>query len=154
MDLQKIRRVECLFTIPQETISRLRSLSKLSAINRIHSLSCIKSAEHGWLGACWSCCELLTFLHHACEPHDASRIILSKGHAAALQYAALYALGFIARMIDSLSLWSHSQATSCWRTRTARTAWRRMLTWSWTQARSASASAPWPAWLWQARGTR
>jgi transketolase len=71
-----------------------RSLCTLAALNRINALSCIKSAEHGWLGASYSACEILTSLYfHLAEEN----VVLSKGHAAAMQYACLYGLGRIGR---------------------------------------------------------
>lgn len=98
--MNRQQRDQYLFVIPPREISLFSSnLACLSSVNRIHSLSCIKSAEHGWLGASWSCCELLTFLHHsAFASSEVSRIVLSKGHAAAMQYASLYALGLLSRM--------------------------------------------------------
>lgn len=46
----------------------------------------------GWLGGCFSCCEILGVLHHAVAS-DVDHVVLSKGHAAAMQYACLYADG-------------------------------------------------------------
>ena len=69
-------------------------LKALSAFNRINALSCIKSAEHGWLGASYSIAEILTVLYHALDERN---VVLSKGHAAAMQYACLFGLGMLSR---------------------------------------------------------
>jgi len=65
-------------------------LATLAAFNRINALSCIKSAEHGWIGSCYSTAELLTALYFGASVEN---VVLSKGHAAAMQYACLYGLG-------------------------------------------------------------
>lgn len=67
-------------------------LSILSCANRINTLSCLKSAEHGWLGASFSVVELLTTLYFG---FDDVKVMLSKGHAAAAQYACLFAKAII-----------------------------------------------------------
>lgn len=72
--------------------SGVRRLAQLAALNRINALACIKSAEHGWLGASFSVAELLTVLYH--DRHETSTV-LSKGHAAPMQYACLYGTGRI-----------------------------------------------------------
>jgi transketolase len=72
----------------------LAGLKKLSALNRINALTCIKGAEHGWLGASYSVAELLTVLYFGMGERN---IVLSKGHAAALQYACLYGAGLLQR---------------------------------------------------------
>lgn len=72
----------------------VRRLRSLAALNRIHALSCIESARHGWLGASYSVAELLTSLYFGIGAED---VVLSKGHAAAMQYACLYGLGRIGR---------------------------------------------------------
>ena len=59
-------------------------------LHRINALMCCKGAEHGWPGASFSCVEILMALHF--EYRDKiSTVILSKGHAAAAQYAMLHA---------------------------------------------------------------
>jgi transketolase len=70
------------------------SLRALCAFNRINALSCIKSAEHGWLGASFSVAELLTVLYFRLGERN---VVLSKGHAAAMQYACLFGLGTLER---------------------------------------------------------
>src|SRR3989339_499378 len=78
-------------------------LVKLAAINRINALSCIMSARHGWIGAAFSCAEILTYLYFKRMEFKVSRdnkisgdlLILSKGHAAPMQYACLAGLGII-----------------------------------------------------------
>ncbi|HNW92838.1 MAG TPA: 1-deoxy-D-xylulose-5-phosphate synthase N-terminal domain-containing protein [bacterium] len=69
-----------------------RRLAVLAALNRINALACIKSAEHGWLGASFSVAELLTVLTF---DRRARNVILSKGHAAPMQYACLFGTGRI-----------------------------------------------------------
>ena len=84
-----------LFTVGPDVYERNRGdLKKLAAFNRINTLSCIKSAEHGWLGASYSICEIMTSLYFR---FDHRNTVLSKGHAAAIQYACLHGLGLIDR---------------------------------------------------------
>jgi len=46
-------------------ISRPEShMKELSAIHRINCLAGLKSARHGWLGASFSCIEILTTIYH------------------------------------------------------------------------------------------
>jgi len=87
------------FTVGPEHYARLdwntpAHLPRLAALNRINALSCIKSAEHGWLGASFSVAELLTTLYFQFREDG---LVLSKGHAAAMQYACLHGLGRIDR---------------------------------------------------------
>lgn len=70
-----------------------KRLSRLAALNRINALACIKSANHGWLGACFSAAEIATTVCFGLENHE---LVLSKEHAAALQYACLVGLGRLA----------------------------------------------------------
>ncbi|MEA2081784.1 MAG: 1-deoxy-D-xylulose-5-phosphate synthase N-terminal domain-containing protein [Elusimicrobiota bacterium] len=67
-------------------------LARLAAVNRINALAAIKSAEHGWLGASFSCADIVTYLYFR-EMKARDILILSKGHAAPVQYAALAAKG-------------------------------------------------------------
>ncbi|MCD6312052.1 MAG: hypothetical protein J7M11_06305, partial [Elusimicrobia bacterium] len=69
-------------------------LACLAAVNRINSLAAIKSAEHGWLGATFSCADIVTYLYFS-EMKAPDILILSKGHASPAQYAALAAKGVI-----------------------------------------------------------
>lgn len=69
-------------------------LRRLAALNRLVAASCIQSAGHGWLGASYSVAEILTTLYFGCGERQ---IVLSKGHAAAMQYACLYGLGLLER---------------------------------------------------------
>lgn len=77
----------------------LAAMKQLCVLNRIHALSLCAHAGRGWLGASLSCTELLTALYFSREarvdPDDVERdrIVLSKGHAAAMQYAVLCARG-------------------------------------------------------------
>lgn len=72
----------------------LTTLARLAAVNRINALAAIKSAEHGWLGASFSCADIVTYLYFR-EMKARDILILSKGHAAPVQYAALAAKGVI-----------------------------------------------------------
>ncbi|MFA5137840.1 MAG: hypothetical protein WC728_01315 [Elusimicrobiota bacterium] len=67
-------------------------LRRIAALNRIQALACIKAAEHGWLGASYSAAELLTVLYFGLGERN---VVLSKGHAAPMQYACLYGLGVL-----------------------------------------------------------
>jgi transketolase len=69
-------------------------LRAIAAFVRINALSCIMSAQHGWLGASFSCAEILTALYFGLGEHG---VVLSKGHAAAAQYACLFGLGELSR---------------------------------------------------------
>ena len=92
------------FIVSSNIIAELPSkidsnLEKLAAIHRINCLASLKSANHGWLGACFSSIELLTCIYHRyiMQPHlpmnQRASLHMSKGHAAAAQYAILAALG-------------------------------------------------------------
>jgi len=74
---------------------RISALERIAAVNRINALAAIKSAEHGWLGATFSCNDIVTYLYFR-EMRNGDFLILSKGHAAPAQYAALAAKGIIA----------------------------------------------------------
>ncbi len=65
-------------------------LRALSALNRINALACIRAAGRGWLGGSFSVAELLTVLYFGLDERN---VVLSKGHAAAMQYACLAGLG-------------------------------------------------------------
>ncbi len=69
-------------------------LRAIAAFVRINALSCIMSAQHGWLGASFSAAEILTALYFGL---DERQVVLSKGHAAAAQYACLHGLGVLSR---------------------------------------------------------
>jgi len=78
------------------------SPESLAAVIRINALSSIISAEHGWLGATFSCADILSWLYFFKMSSDYSGkrpagdiLILSKGHAAPAQYACLAELGII-----------------------------------------------------------
>ncbi|MFW5802522.1 MAG: hypothetical protein ACOCWJ_01270 [Verrucomicrobiota bacterium] len=76
-------------------------LRELCAVNRIHALTAIRAADHGWLGASFSAAEILTSLYFDPEMPSAwlsgalPVVALGKGHAAAMQYACLAACGAI-----------------------------------------------------------
>ncbi|NLB34976.1 MAG: transketolase, partial [Elusimicrobia bacterium] len=74
----------------------------LSAAIRINALSAIVAAQHGWLGATFSCTDILTFLYffkmnfdYQGKRPEGDILILSKGHAAPAQYACLAEHGVI-----------------------------------------------------------
>jgi hypothetical protein len=86
-----LRRQQALFVVPAEAVRSAAGQSNWAAACaalRVNALSCIKSAEHGWIGASFSCCEILAVLHlhPACSGMAPDNITLSKGHAAAMQY--------------------------------------------------------------------
>ena len=82
------------------------SLAVLANIHRINCLAGLKSANHGWLGACFSAIDLLTCIYHKyiknplATKNSRGWLYLSKGHAVMAQYAILVGLGILD--IDSL----------------------------------------------------
>ena len=87
------RHREGLFLIPKNLLQiaiKDKNYKQLKAFNRINALTTCKSAEHGWLGASYSCMEILTVFTLILKIPN---IILAKGHAAAGQYAILFADG-------------------------------------------------------------
>ena len=100
------------FKITSEFIKSLgNDPSKLATLANIHRINCLaglKQAKHGWLGASFSCMELLTCIYHRyiTNPLDPmglrGSVFLSKGHAAMAQYAILAGLGvFNLNKLDS-----------------------------------------------------
>ncbi len=93
------------FKVTSEFIKSLgNNVDKLETIANIHRINCLaglKSANHGWLGACFSCMEILTCIYHRYITDPLSlttvrgSVYLSKGHAAMAQYAILAGLGVI-----------------------------------------------------------
>ena len=87
-----------LFTVGPRDYERVSDndddFSRRSAFNRINALGAIKSAEHGWLGASFSATEVLTALYFGA---GTTHVALSKGHAAAMQFACLHGLGRLSR---------------------------------------------------------
>ncbi|MBU1109788.1 MAG: hypothetical protein KKB51_24110 [Candidatus Riflebacteria bacterium] len=92
------------FIIDRPTLAQLPTktdtdLQKLAHAHRINCLAGLMSAQHGWLGACFSSMELLTCIYHRhiTDPMQPltqrASLHLSKGHAAMAQYAILAALG-------------------------------------------------------------
>lgn len=69
-------------------------LRALCAFNRINALGCIQAARHGWLGATFSVAEILTTLYFRLGERN---VVLSKGHAAPMQYACLHGVGLLGR---------------------------------------------------------
>eukprot|EP00051_Salpingoeca_urceolata_P028549 m.487419 g.487419 ORF g.487419 m.487419 type:complete len:659 (+) comp25011_c0_seq1:89-2065(+) len=101
-------REQALFVVPRDAIDQATSAAQwksVAAFHRINTLACIKSAEHGWLGACFSACEIMTtltaiaeghmVLNESCPATSPLHIVMSKGHAAAIQYACEYSCGRI-----------------------------------------------------------
>ena len=79
-----------------------KGLAGIAAAARIQTLAALKSAQRGWLGASFSCIDILTTLYHSgfisdpmAEITERSSLVLSKGHAAAGHYAVLNSLGII-----------------------------------------------------------
>ncbi|HPN32235.1 MAG TPA: transketolase C-terminal domain-containing protein [bacterium] len=76
-------------------------LNELCAYNRINTLASIYFAGRGWIGASLSIAEIITNLYFDCADLSCNnsckrdRILLSKGHAAVMQYSALAGSGFI-----------------------------------------------------------
>lgn len=84
------------------------ALARLCALVRLDTLAALVAAQHGWLGASFSCVEILAAAYalHAPDPRrplaERAAVVLSKGHAAAAHYALLAALGAFprARLLD------------------------------------------------------
>lgn len=80
---------------------RAALLDVLTLYNRINTLSTICHSGRGWIGASFSIAELMTALYfevaHTEPLSDPNRdtILLSKGHAAVMQYAALAGKGIL-----------------------------------------------------------
>jgi transketolase len=74
-------------------------LEKLAAAYRINCLAGLYSAGHGWLGASFSCLDILACIYHRFikEPllpiNERGSLFLSKGHAAMGHYAVLAGRG-------------------------------------------------------------
>lgn len=92
------------FLVDQQIITPIvtaanADLEQLAAIHRINCLAGLKSAGHGWLGACFSSIDLLTCIYHLYVKNpllplkQRASLHLSKGHAAMAQYAILAAMG-------------------------------------------------------------
>lgn len=81
--------------------NEIDSFAKIAMLHRINCLAGLKSANHGWLGGCFSSMELLTCIYHRYigdmkQPMaPRGRVYLSKGHAAMAQYAILAGLGIL-----------------------------------------------------------
>ncbi len=80
---------------------RAALLDVLTLYNRINTLSTIRHSGRGWIGASFSIAELMTALYfevaHTEPLADPTRdyILLSKGHASVMQYAALAGKGIL-----------------------------------------------------------
>ena len=89
-----MRHANALFVVPKKAIDSAVSAGQwesVGALTRINAITVCKGAEHGWPAGSFSCVEILLALHHCCP--DAAEVVLSKGHAAAAQYAVLYGCG-------------------------------------------------------------
>lgn len=86
-------------TIPDQSPEDLK---KIAAAYRINCLAGLFAARHGWLGASFSCIDLLTCIYHRFikDPllpiENRGSLILSKGHAAMAHYAVLAGRGCFA----------------------------------------------------------
>ena len=93
------------FKVKSEFIKSIgNEVDKLETLANIHRINCLaglKAANHGWLGACFSCMEILTCIYHRYIKDPLSltsvrgSVYLSKGHAAMAQYAILAGMGVI-----------------------------------------------------------
>ncbi|MGM0601179.1 MAG: transketolase C-terminal domain-containing protein [Candidatus Rifleibacteriota bacterium] len=87
---------DILSTLPDETSADLK---KRAAAYRINCLAGLKAADHGWLGACFSCMDILTYIYHRfikdpLQPIESrASLHLSKGHAAMALYSVLAGRG-------------------------------------------------------------
>ena len=85
-----------LFIVPRNCILKAavedENWKSVSALTRINALSACKGAEHGWIGASFSCIDILIAMHMRMAKYIDS-VILAKGHAAAAQYAVLFNTG-------------------------------------------------------------
>ena len=84
---------QAVFVVPREAIAAAAAAEAwgaVAALVRINALACCKSAQHGWLGGAFSCCELLVHLHLRCPELEPEHVVLSKGHAAAMQCVWAY----------------------------------------------------------------
>lgn len=74
-------------------------LHRLAAAYRINCMAGIFAARHGWLGASFSCLDILTCIYHRFIPEPVKQtgergaLFLSKGHAAMGHYAVLAGRG-------------------------------------------------------------
>ena len=79
-----LRHREALFVVPRECIleaARAKDWRAVAALTRCNVLTTCKGAEHGWLGASFSCLDILICLHQRMSNlFDA--VVLAKGHAA------------------------------------------------------------------------
>lgn len=74
-----------LWVVPFEALRSAVALGDwiaVAAFLRTAALTCCKSAEHGWPGGSFSCTEIMIVLHLR---SDAADVVLSKGHAAAME---------------------------------------------------------------------
>ena len=96
-DYRKVQTTPTTGRADEDPFAHLRTLS---LFNRINTLSTIHHAGRGWIGACYSVAEILTTLYFELCSIDQTfperdYILLSKGHASAMQYACLSGLGMI-----------------------------------------------------------
>ncbi|MDN5278826.1 MAG: transketolase [Clostridiales bacterium] len=92
------------FLINQEIIAGMpdetnEDLLRLAAAYRVNCLAGLVAADHGWLGASFSCMEILTYIYHRFikDPllplDERASLHLSKGHAAMALYSVLAGRG-------------------------------------------------------------
>lgn len=82
--------------------ARTPLLRELCVYNRLNTLAAVYHAQRGWLGASLSAAEVVTALYFrimrlgdGVDDPGRDRLVLGKGHAAAMQYAALAGLGWL-----------------------------------------------------------
>ncbi len=99
--LEEYRRIADPLTAEPAEAERCRLLDVLSLYNRINTLSAIHHSGRGWIGASFSIAELMTALYfdvaRVGDPAapDRDYVLLSKGHAAVMQYAVLAGRGIL-----------------------------------------------------------
>ena len=89
------RHREALFVVPRDCIleeAMAENWRAVAALTRCNVVTICKGAQHGWIGASFSCLDILICLHQRMSDAFDS-VVLAKGHAAAAQYAVLYSTG-------------------------------------------------------------
>ena len=89
------RHREALLVVPRDCIleeAMAENWRAVAALTRCNVATICKGAQHGWIGASFSCLDILICLHQRMSDAFDS-VVLAKGHAAAAQYAVLYSTG-------------------------------------------------------------
>jgi len=80
--------------LKSKSSNKFNLLKELALYNRINTITTLYKAKHGWLGASLSITEILTNLYFDIKQKK-DEVLLSKGHAAVMQYSCLAGLGII-----------------------------------------------------------